>query len=175
MVDDESKDEPSFSELMTGVKKIVDDRVNIYRDRTKNNALPRRKAQVPESGLDFSNITFLQQSNISDTRFDSGIQKKLERKIRQGQLPIDDRIDLHGCTQKLATAALDEFLRRAITAGFKMLVIVHGKGNRSGGEAVLKLLVRHWLAQQSSVLGWCPAQPKHGGGGASYVYLRVRK
>lgn len=175
MVDDESKDEPSFSELMTGVKKIVDDRVNIYHDRTKKNALPGRKTQAPESGLDFSNITFRQQSNISDTRFDSGIQKKLERKIRQGQLPIDDRIDLHGCTQKLATAALDEFLRRAIAARFKTLVIVHGKGNRSGGEAVLRLLVRHWLAQQSSVLGWCPAQPKHGGGGASYVYLRVRK
>ena len=175
MVNDESDDNPSFSELMTGVKKITDDRVNLYRDRAKNSALSRRKTETPESSFDFSNITFRQQSNISDTRFDSGIQKKLERKIRQGQLPIDDQIDLHGCTQNQATTALDEFLHRAITAGFKMLVIVHGKGNRSGGEAVLRLLVRHWLAQQSSVLGWCPAQPKNGGDGASYVYLRLQQ
>ena len=175
MVNDESNDDPDFSELMTGVKKITDDRVNIYLDRTKKNALPRRKTQTPESSLDFSNITYHQQSNINDTRFDSGIQKKLERKIRQGQLPIEDRIDLHGYTQKEATSALEEFLHRAIAAKLKLLVIVHGKGNRSGGEAVLKSLVRHWLAQQSSVLGWCPAQPRHGGGGASYVYLRVRR
>ena len=175
MVNDESNDNPSFTELMTGVKKITDDRVNLYRDRAKNSALSRHKTKKPESSLDFSNLTFRQQSNISDTRFGNGIQKKLERKIRQGQLPIDDQIDLHGYTQIQATAALDEFLHRATTAGFKMLVIVHGKGNRSGGEAVLRLLVRHWLAQQSSVLGWCPAQPKHGGDGASYVYLRARR
>ena len=101
------------------------------------------------------------------------IQKKLERKIRRGQLAIQDHLDLHGYTQKEAIAALEEFPHRAVTAEFKLLVIIHGKGNRSGSEAVLRPLVRYWLSQQSSVLGWCPAQPKHGGNGASYVYLRV--
>ena len=173
MASDESNDKPSFADLMTGVKKITDDRVNIYRDRAKKTALPGQKSQPVESSLDFSKIAYHQQSNISDTQFDSGMQKKLERKIRQGQLSIDDRIDLHGHTQKEATAALEKFLRQAIAAEFKFLVIVHGKGTRSGGEAVLRLLVRHWLAQQSSVLGWCPAQPKHGGDGASYIYLRA--
>jgi DNA-nicking Smr family endonuclease len=175
MVNDESSEDPSFAELMTGVKKISDDRINIYRDRAKKTALPGRKTHAPESNLDFANISYDQQSNIKDSQFDSGIQKKLQRKIRQGQLPIDDRIDLHGYTQKQAIAALGEFFRRAVSAEFKLLVIIHGKGNRSGSEAILRPLVRHWLAQQSSILGWCPAQPKHGGEGASYVYLRVRK
>lgn len=175
MVNDKPSEDPSFAELMRGVKKISDDRINIYRDRAKKTALPRRKTQAPESNLDFANISYDQQSNIKDSEFDSGIQKKLERKIRQGQLPIDDRIDLHGYTQKQAIASLGEFLDRAVSAEFKLLVIIHGKGNRSGSEAILRPLVRHWLAQQSSILGWCPARPKHGGEGASYVYLRVRK
>ena len=175
MVNDESNDEPSFSELITGVKKITDDRVNIYLHRAKKNTRLKRKIQAPESSLDFSNITYQQQSDIYDTLFDKGMQKKLVRKIRQGQLPIEDRIDLHGYTQKEATAALEDFLHRAIAADFKLLVIVHGKGNRSTGEAVLRSLVRYWLAQQSSVLGWCPAQPRHGGSGACYVYLRASR
>ena len=173
MVNDKSSDEPTFSELMTGVTKISDDRVNIYHDRSKKNAQPRQKAATDETHLDFSNISHRQQTNIKDTQFDNGIQKKLARKIRQGQLPIEDRIDLHGYTQKEATIALEEFLRQAIAAKFKLVVIVHGKGNRSSGEAVLRSLVRYWLAQQPSVLGWCSAQPRHGGEGACYVYLRV--
>jgi len=173
MVNKDPSEDTSFTELMTGVKKISDDRINIYRDRTKKTALPRSKTGASESSLDFVNIGYDQQTKISESRFDNGIQKKLERKIRRGQLEIGDYLDLHGYTQKEAIAALEEFLHRAVTAKLKLLVIIHGKGNRSGSEAVLRPLVRYWLSQQSSVLGWCPAQPKHGGSGASYVYLRV--
>jgi DNA-nicking Smr family endonuclease len=175
MVNDESTDDPSFAELMSGVKKISDDRVNVYRDRAKKSRLPGQNRPTAESHMDFANIGYRQQIDIKDSQFDAGIQKKLERKIRQGQLPIEDQIDLHGYTQNAAIAELTKFLQRAISAEFKLLVIVHGKGNRSGSEAVLRPLVRHWLARQSSVLGWCPAQPKHGGQGASYVYLRAQR
>ena len=152
---------------------MSDDRINKYSDRANKTALPRSKTGASKSSLDFVNISYDQQTKISDSRFDNGIQKKLERKIRRGQLAIQDHLDLHGYTQKEAIAALEEFPHRAVTAEFKLLVIIHGKGNRSGSEAVLRPLVRYWLSQQSSVLGWCPAQPKHGGNGASYVYLRV--
>jgi DNA-nicking Smr family endonuclease len=175
MIDDETSKQRSFAELMTGVKKISDDRINIYRDRAKKTVLPKAKIQTAKTELDYSNINFELISNIKDSHFDSGIQKKLQRKIRQGQLPIEDQIDLHGFNQKQATAALTAFLHHAVSVNFKLIVIIHGKGDRSGSEAVLKPLARHWLAQQSAVLAWCPAQTKHGGGGASYVYLRVQR
>jgi len=54
----------------------------------------------------------------------------------------------------------------------RFLVIVHGQGYGSRNEAVLKPLIRHWLSRQDCVMAWCPAQPKHGGDGATYVYLR---
>ena len=175
MTNDDSSEDASFAKLMAGVKKISDDRINIYRDRVKNTTRPKSRTRAPESNLDFVNISFDQQTNIRDSQFDAGIQKKLERKIRRGQLAVEDQIDLHGYRQKEAFAALDDFLQRAVTANSRLVVIVHGKGNRSGSEAVLRPLVRYWLSQQAAVLGWCPAQPAHGGDGASYVYLRVHR
>jgi len=175
MTNDDSSEDASFAELMAGVKKISDDRINIYRDRVKKTTQPKSRTQAPESNPDFVNINFNQQTNIKESQFDAGIQKKLERKIRRGQLAIEDQIDLHGYRQKEAFAALDDFLHRAVTAKSRLVVIVHGKGNRSGSEAVLRPLVRYWLSQQASVLGWCPAQPVHGGDGASYVYLRLHR
>jgi len=171
-VKDKSNDPPSFADLVPGVKKIKDDRINVYRDRKKSAALPKTRSRAENSNPDFANIDYQQRSDIRESQFDAGIQKKLQRKIRQGQLVIEDRLDLHGYYQNQAIAALNEFLRQALAANLRMLIVIHGKGNRSGSNAVLKPLVRHWLAQQSSVLAWCPAQPNHGGEGASYVYLR---
>ena len=54
----------------------------------------------------------------------------------------------------------------------RLVIIVHGQGYRSQNDAVLKPLVHRWLAAQGQVLAWCPAQPRDGAAGATYVYLR---
>ena len=137
-------------------------------------SLSKKTSAAGNSTPDFASIDFQQRSGLTEAHFSPGIQKKLQRKIRQGQLSIEDRLDLHGYNQNQAIAALGRFLDQALAAGFRMLIIIHGKGSRSDSDAVLKPLVRHWLAGRSSVLGWCPAQPQHGGEGACYVYLRTR-
>ncbi|MCZ6798673.1 MAG: Smr/MutS family protein [Gammaproteobacteria bacterium] len=171
-MNDKTNDQPNFSDLMTGVKKIEHDRINVYRHRRKKTSLPKTRSRSAALDPDFASIDYQQRSGIRESQFDMGIQKKLQRKIRQGQLTIEDSLDLHGYNQNQATAALVHFFQQALASQFKMLVIIHGKGHRSDSDAVLKPLVRHWLAQQPAVLAWCPAQPKHGGDGASYVYLR---
>ncbi|MCH7881811.1 MAG: Smr/MutS family protein [Proteobacteria bacterium] len=160
----------SFADLVPGVKKLDHDRINTYRDRVKNSA--RSTPGSPESRPDFSNIGFRQLNRLQDSHYDSSITKKQQRKIRQGTLAVDDQLDLHGCTQEQAIIELNHFLDHALSLGFKLLIIIHGKGQRSAGDAVLKPLVQHWLAHQPSVRAWCPAQANHGGSGASYVYLR---
>ena len=75
MANDDSSEDASFAELMAGVKKISDDRINIYRDRVKKTTQPRSRTQAPESSLDFVDISFDQQTNIKDSQFDTGIQK----------------------------------------------------------------------------------------------------
>lgn len=155
---------------MTGVKRLDNDRVNLLQQRRVKSIKPRPDLPVAEP--DFSSMDFAQQTGIADTYFDHGIQRKLQRKIRQGLMTVSDSLDLHGYTQKAAYAELRRFFEHARLSQFKTVIIVHGKGNRSSNMAVLKPLVHSWLSQQSFVLAWCPAQPAQGGSGASYVYLR---
>lgn len=166
------KDEPSFADLMTGVARLDNDRINVYQHRVKKAALPVNQAESAELTIDFSAISYHSLSAIKDTYFNSGMQKKLQKKIRRGLLMADDYLDLHGCNQQQAITQLLQFIERALSSNLRFLIIVHGKGNRSDKLAVLKPLVHQWLAQQSMVLAWCPAQTRHGGSGASYVYLR---
>ena len=68
--------------------------------------------------------------------------------------------------------ALRQFFDDALQRGLRLVIIIHGQGYRSKSDAVLKPLVQRWLASQTQVLAWCPAQPRDGAAGASYVYLR---
>ncbi|MCP4487367.1 MAG: DNA mismatch repair protein MutS [Gammaproteobacteria bacterium] len=167
MTKDKSADEPDFAALMTGVKRQHNDRVNTYQQHATRKTPIR--PQPESTAADFAKISFEQQSQIADSYFDHGIQRKLQRKIRQGVLPIDAILDLHGYRQKQAYTELTRFFQQS---SIKTVIVIHGKGNRSSNEAVLKPLVHHWLSQQNFVLAWCPAQPRDGGSGASYVYLR---
>lgn len=166
------EDDEDFASLMSGVKRLQHDRVNLHAPSKRTSTPLRSAIDNDDSIQDFARLSYAQQNQLSDSYFDHGIQRKLQRKIRQGLLPLGDSLDLHGCTQKSAASELSQFIRNAQTSGYQTVVVIHGKGNRSSNSAVLKPLVHHWLSQQSMVLAWCPAQPKHGGIGASYVYLR---
>jgi len=106
--------------------------------------------------------------------------QKLDRRMRQlvarGREPIDARFDLHGLTQAEAHAALSRFLYAACARGARLVLIITGKGTRSG-EGVLKRQVPHWLAlpdMRDLVIGFEEAHAAHGGEGALYVRLRRR-
>ena len=92
--------------------------------------------------------------------------------MKQGAIRPETSIDLHGYRQVEAMEALESFLNDALQHRYRMVLIIHGQGYRSQSDAVLKPLVQRWLAKQSQVLAWCPALPRDGAAGASYVYLR---
>lgn len=170
MNNDQHEDDDDFASLMKDVKRLHNDRVNNLRRPSPRPVV--RQNRIEHDLKDFKDLSFQQAVEIRESWFDHGIQRKLQRRIRQGLLPVDDSLDLHGHTQKSAIAALSVFLRESLSLGYKMLIIIHGKGQRSQNMAVLKPLTLHWLSQQRSVLAWCPAQARDGGSGASYVYLR---
>lgn len=166
MTDDKDSE---FADLIPGVKRLHNDRVNHYAQRQRREPSTRRPSA---SEYRHSPAQSAGPASVLATHFNTGLQKKLQRRIRQGLIRPEASLDLHGFRQAEALAALDEFLAEAEARGLRMLVIIHGQGYRSNSEAVLKPLVQRWLAEQPSVLGWCPAQPRDGAGGASYVYLR---
>jgi DNA-nicking Smr family endonuclease len=98
-----------------------------------------------------------------------------EKRVRRGKVDIWGSLDLHGYRQDEARAALGRFLVRAQADGGRVVIVVTGKG-RGGETGVLKARTPDWLAApdlRAIVSGIAPAHPRHGGGGAMYVFLRA--
>jgi DNA-nicking Smr family endonuclease len=104
-----------------------------------------------------------------------GISRMVLRKLRRGQLPLQDSLDLHGLNSDEARLLLLEFLRHATQHDLRHVCIIHGKGwQAGGGEGILKIRTRHWLTQCTEVLAFCEAPPNAGGGGAVWVLLKAQ-
>jgi DNA-nicking Smr family endonuclease len=104
----------------------------------------------------------------------------MRQRVARGREAIDARMDLHGLTQAEAHAALARFLHSASGRGARLVLIITGKGGRSGGSerGVLRRQVPHWLALpefRDLVIGFEDAHLAHGGEGALYVRLRRRR
>ena len=107
----------------------------------------------------------------------SGLDGKREERFRKGQLEIEARIDLHGLTLDLAHAALGSFLLQARSRGHRIVLVITGKGNPTG-EGAIKRLTPRWLSERpyaGIIASIATAQPRHGGSGALYVYLRRKR
>jgi hypothetical protein len=84
----------------------------------------------------------------------------------------DALIDLHGLTRDEAWNSLEIFFRDSRNRGLEKILIIHGKGNHSGQEGVLKETVRTYIER-------CPFAGESGrgsaalgGGGATWVFLK---
>jgi DNA-nicking Smr family endonuclease len=107
------------------------------------------------------------------------LERRLRQQLAKGNASIDDRIDLHGLTQREAHDALVHFLRTAQARGARIVLVVTGKGKQSADpfseRGVLRRLVPHWLNApefRPLVLGFEAAHIGHGGEGALYVRVR---
>ena len=71
-----------------------------------------------------------------------------------------------------AEEAIDRFIREAKSRGLEKVLIVHGKGNHSLGEPVLKRVVRAFLEKCPLTGAFGVADRSEGGRGATWVLLR---
>jgi DNA-nicking Smr family endonuclease len=109
---------------------------------------------------------------------------KTYKRMSKGKLAPEARIDLHGMTTARAQPALTGFIRSSYDRGLRLVLVITGKGRQSEewGPMPQRLgILRHevpmWL--QRPPLGGLvqqvtPANARHGGHGAYYVYLRRR-
>ena len=103
----------------------------------------------------------------------NGLSRMTLRKLRRGQWPVQDNLDLHGLSSDEARRLLLEFLHQATQRDLRCVCVVHGKGwHTQGGEGILKVRARHWLTQCPQVLAFCEAPVGLGGGGAVLVLLK---
>lgn len=83
-----------------------------------------------------------------------------------------DKLDLHGFTVSEAEKELGSFLENSKKRGLKKVLIVHGKGNHSPKEPVLKEMVHKYLRDcKFTGLTGTPVQSM-GGSGAVWVIIK---
>jgi DNA-nicking Smr family endonuclease len=103
------------------------------------------------------------------------IEPRRLRRLTREREELGPRIDLHGLSQEKARAALESFLWRACDDGWRVVLVITGKG--LSGNGVLKRRAPDWLAEpaiRALVAGVSEAHRRHGGRGALYVTLRRR-
>ncbi|MBD9478144.1 Smr/MutS family protein [Pseudoxanthomonas sp. PXM02] len=97
------------------------------------------------------------------------------QRLKRGQFSVQDELDLHGATALQAEGLLRRFLADAHAHDHGCVRVIHGKGQRSDGDApVLKNLVDRLLRQRSDVMAFHSAPPTQGGTGAVLVLLAHR-
>ncbi|MBV1933133.1 MAG: Smr/MutS family protein [Parvibaculaceae bacterium] len=120
----------------------------------------------------------------------TGLDRKLEQKLARGKMEPDTKIDLHGHTRVSAEETLYQFLTNARGRGQRCALVVTGKGDTGMAQhtlhgreyyhtperrTVLREALTGWMHEsrfRALVAGFQPAHPRHGGGGAFYVWLR---
>ena len=86
----------------------------------------------------------------------------------------DAELDLHGMTAEAAEAAINEFLRSSYEQGHAKVIIIHGKGEHSDGEPVLRTLA-YRVVETSEYAGMTGIpDKKSGGSGALWVAIRKK-
>ena len=95
-----------------------------------------------------------------------------EKRRRLKNKKPDAEVDIHGLNRDEAWQSLENFFRESKSAGHEKILIIHGKGNHSTGEAVLKRMVLEFIEH-------CPfagesggGKPAAGGEGATWVLLK---
>ena len=87
----------------------------------------------------------------------------------------DDEIDLHGMTREEAIHAVQNFILSSHRAGFRNVLIITGRGRRSGGQGpVLTQSVEQWLQRNGKpyLRDFGEAPGEWGGAGALWVFLK---
>lgn len=119
----------------------------------------------------------------------NALDNRTAKRLVRGQLTPEARLDLHGMTRHSAEPALLRFVTDARAQGRKLVLVITGKGSQGHllhgrdfhsdphQRSVLREEVPRWLGEpqfRTHVAGFQPAHPKHGGGGALYLWLRRR-
>lgn len=118
---------------------------------------------------------FIAETVLSNTLLSycqSSVPSKRFKALKNGQVPWEARLDLHGLRTETARESLRNFIQTQAGNNKRCLLIIHGKGGHEGAPPVIKNLVNRWLPQFDEVLAFHSAQAKDGGHGAVYVLLK---
>ena len=117
---------------------------------------------------------WLQQNPVHDKdRFPDDSMPASERRRSLRLKAPDATLDLHGLTRDEAWDRLFLFFTDAKRQKLEKVLVVHGKGNHSPGEAVLKKTTREFIERCPNAGESGKADARRGGSGATWVLLKL--
>jgi DNA-nicking Smr family endonuclease len=123
----------------------------------------------------------------------ANFDRRTTQKLGRGHMDPEARIDLHGENLENARLQLMHFISTQRHRGVRLVLVITGKGaspyarhtlhghthfHTPEREGKLRREVPLWFHEavfRAHIVGFQPAHPKHGGGGAFYVKLRKRE
>lgn len=179
---DHQPEERLFHEAMAGVNPIARDPIAGENLKMKlvekpgytpdNEALSRLERLV-NHGEGF--IVSDTPEYIEGTGYD--VHQEFAKRLHRGDFSIQAHIDLHGLNVENAREVFESFMNTSFNSGKRAVLIIHGRGMSSPGDAVLKNKVREWLSHSywlKRVIAYASAKSYDGGAGATYVLMRNR-
>ena len=106
----------------------------------------------------------------------TGGNPHIDRRVARGRTPIEATLDLHGHTQLTARRVFETFIGTARARGYRCVLVITGKGDASSGKGVLRTRLRDWVNEagfRDQIIRVSQAHPRHGGGGAFYIFLKA--
>jgi len=164
-----------FRQAMEGVKPLKKNK-KIHREKPKlpQDIPQRRQEKDPDKTepalSDFISEPVWENSILSFQQYP--LPPKRWKQLKNGLIPYQDTLDLHGYRAAEAEKRLCNYLNQAKLAGIRCVLIIHGKGRHDGYPPRIKNLVNVWLPQMIDVIAFHSAIAKHGGTGAVYVLLK---
>jgi DNA-nicking Smr family endonuclease len=174
----DTDDSDLFHRSIGSVRKISHDRVHHSHKRPAPRPRIIPDEELALAGPGFSEGSAPSPVSAEDTLFFArpGLQQRLLKRLRQGRLPVEAELDMHGMNIPMAENELMRFLTLCRDRHIRCVRIIHGKGYGSrAGAPVLKNRLNHWLRQHHDVLAFTTAPRNAGGAGAMYVLLRTRR
>ncbi|WP_066017494.1 Smr/MutS family protein [Endozoicomonas atrinae] len=182
----ERDDEQSFLEAMSDVRPLSGKKSNKTHSgisRKPNTDVPestlraRRRAAEQEKAPAGAALSEAWIEPVDPEQFIDfsrpGIQTTRLRQLRQGMIPVQFQVDLHGYKIDEARELINEFIQVSRFRGLTCVRIIHGKSHRSKErQSTLKSHTNHWLKQLPDVLAFCSAPPSEGGTGSVLVLLK---
>ena len=146
---------------------------SIDTDRTAESEILRQLEQLIRTGKGF--VVADTDEYIEGTGY--RVNRSVAERLHRGEFSIQGHIDLHGLRVEEAREVFENFLKKSIAEGKRMVLVIHGRGLSSPAKPILKTNVFKWLTTgpwRKWVMAFASARLCDGGAGATYVLLRKR-
>lgn len=151
MTDDfmSEEDKALFREHMRSVKPLDEKTKRLTISPPKPPIIiKKRDALIVEKKIEYYLSDTLQETVLSHTILSYSkpeLSKQRFKELKNGHIPWEGRLDLHGMQSDKARDILGQFIHSQAENNKRCLLIIHGKGGHEGAPPRIKNLVNRWL------------------------------